>query len=67
MMRCQAKDSSGKRCRRESNTLVDYHGDVELYGWGGPEPGWVSVYLCDKHRKPARRPSNRRTPPEGRE
>ena len=52
--RCQALDMDGKRCRRKTGLkLVDYHGDHELY-YEEPEPDWVTVWLCEWHRKPER-------------
>ena len=52
-MRCQALAPSGRQCR-EVNGLEQrhYHGDGEVYDWHGPEPNWVKVWLCMKHRKP---------------
>ena len=59
---CQALDMNGHRCRsKERLVAVRYHGDSELYAsiYDGPEPAWVRVYLCAKHRTP-RAPSTRR-------
>ena len=61
-MKCQALDFGGRRCRSTHRLVaVSYFGDHEHYGWDGPEPQWVRVMLCDKHRErpPARR---RKTP-----
>jgi hypothetical protein len=55
-MRCQALDMNGRRCRQNHRLVaVSYHGDAELYSHAGPEPKWVRVYLCPKHREPAPR------------
>ena len=48
-IQCQALHSSGKRCKRKALYLIQYHGDGEIYGYDGPEPSWVLVYLCGKH------------------
>jgi hypothetical protein len=52
-LKCQALDIHGRRCRSDKRLVaVNYHGHSEIYGSGsdGPEPTWVRVYLCDKHR-----------------
>jgi len=52
-MRCQALDNKGKRCRNTSTNPVEYFGSPEHYGsWtNNPEPVWVTVLLCNKHRR----------------
>lgn len=48
---CQALSPKGRRCGSKIRVVaVHYHGHSELYGYDGPEPTWVSVYLCAKHR-----------------
>ncbi len=62
-MRCQALSMNGRRCHENHRLVaVNYHGSHELYDFSEHEPGWVRVYLCPKHRKPARRPEGRRNP-----
>jgi len=53
ILRCAAKASNGRQCQAVENLdYRNYHGDSEIYGWDGPEPGWVLVWLCPKHRRP---------------
>jgi hypothetical protein len=49
--RCQALSSNGRRCTGTFRVVaVNYHGNGEIYSHDGPEPKWVRVYLCPKHR-----------------
>jgi hypothetical protein len=65
-MKCQALDMNGRRCRSDRRLVaVSYHGSHELYGYDGPEPKWVRVYLCPKHRKPKPRPARSSVPGAG--
>jgi hypothetical protein len=55
-MKCQSLDGNGCRCRSSRRLVaVSYFGNPEHYGFDTPEPKWVRVYLCDKHREPPRR------------
>jgi hypothetical protein len=44
-------DQDGKRCRSEDTEWRHYHGNPELYDYDGPEPTWVRVALCPRHRQ----------------
>jgi len=48
--RCNAQDSRGKRCINTAVVETDYHGNPELY-YPGPEPTWVRVFFCNKHKE----------------
>jgi hypothetical protein len=52
---CAALDMHGKCCRKRARPWpFHYHGDSELYGtFNEPWPGWVRVYLCEKHSEPS--------------
>lgn len=50
-IRCAALDIRGKHCPARRNLAwVQYHGESELYDHFGPEPTWMKVLLCPKHR-----------------
>ncbi len=57
--RCQALDGNANKCYSRDTKPVEYHGDDEIYGYEGPMPTWVTVYLCRKHRKPEDREQGR--------
>ncbi len=46
MMRCQALDDDGKKCRQKANRFpYSYFGNDEM----NQGCDWVRVYLCQKH------------------
>ncbi|MCI0559189.1 MAG: hypothetical protein MN733_11885 [Nitrososphaera sp.] len=48
--RCQYLDVNGKQCNDRKTRPQHYHGDGEIYSQLHPDrPGWVKVYLCQKH------------------